>query len=288
MPITQMGIREFRGLHGDFSMPRTTQRPTVYWLGESEKPTRSNSKLAKIWLRKKKCGAFVSLTKDFIYQSRGVGETWLKETLSTAVAEGVHNALINGKGSDSEPKGILTYTSGYTSYTEATNGQRFRFDEGAKMAFLLEDANELEGANKGGFLTSPAVKNGLQRQSVLQYSGQAAADGAPIYGSPVLTPAQVDSILGYQMKTTTHISRTLTKGNNSTCSAVIFGDWKYFALGFWRAPEIKVSDIAGDGSTGSAFLDDEVYVVMLNQVDCTFLRQTAFIVAKDAQTSAIV
>jgi HK97 family phage major capsid protein len=294
MPIMNMGVTYFKGLHGDFSLPKETQRLTIYSLGENEKPTISNAKMGKVTFRKKKIGAFLKITKDLVYQTRGVADAWLKNRLAQDMALGEHNLLLNGKGSDSEPKGILTYAADDTNFTVTTaetNGARFKFDKAATMIQNLDEANEIMDASKVAFLTRPMVKWGLKRQTVLQYSTQAAADGQPIFANsmavPFLTDAQVDSLLGYAMKTTTHIGKTNTQGTSSTCSSVILGDWSRFGVARWRDFELKVSDIAGDGSTGSAFLDDEFYIVAFNSIDCNFLRQSAFTVIKDCETSGL-
>ena len=53
----------------------------------------------------------------------------------------------------------------------------------------------------------------------------------------------------------------------------------------WRDLIIKVSDVASDGSTGSAFLDDQIYIVLFQEFDTALMRETAMTQAKGAETT---
>ncbi len=297
MPIYGLGVTRYAGLVGDFSIPRKTSKPTAYWIGEAGKPTLSQTSLGKIFLRRKKIGAFAKVTKDLIYQSRGVADTMIKQDLAEALALGMHNAFINGTGTNFQPLGLLNLTAntatvpGYTTITEQTNGAVLKFDGAIRMIQALAEANYLKDSGKFGFLANPTVKYGLARQNVEMYSGQSNANGLPIFapalGLPFLTDAEIDAKVRYPFKTTTQISKTLTKGTSTTCSSLIFGDWANMAIAEWLGFELKVSDQAGDGSTGSAFLDDEMYMVAFQSVDCGYPRPESFVIRKDLETSGL-
>lgn len=287
MPLLGMGVTILKGLHGELSFPYVSSRSTGYWVGEEGKPTLSNVKFGRVKLARKKCGAFTKITKDLVYQTRGVADAFIKEALATDLAIKQHDGLINGTGGDNQPKGIFNW-SGTTAITEETNGLRLGFDGMAKMIQKLEEANYLQDGGSYAFLTSPTVKWGLRRQTVLYATG---GDNIPLFANsfkPFLSDADIEAMLGYPVKTTTQVSKTLTKGSSTTCSAAMFGNWKKVIVGQWRDFVMNVSDVASDGSNGSAMLEDQFYVVCFNSIDLAMPRPEAFVVRKDAETSAIV
>jgi hypothetical protein len=86
--------------------------------------------------------------------------------------------------------------------------------------------------------------------------------------------------LGVKLGTST----LLSMDSGATTSKVICGNWKYFYIGLWRDFVMKVSDVAGDGGTGSAFLEDQMYIVAFQEFDCSVMRGSAFTIASGAET----
>jgi hypothetical protein len=48
-----------------------------------------------------------------------------------------------------------------------------------------------------------------------------------------------------------------------------------FWMGIWRDFVLKVSDVASDGASGSAMLDDQIYIVAFQEFDTQLMRETA-------------
>jgi len=169
-----------------------------------------------------------------------------------------------------------------------TNGGRFTITHAAMMQMTLDKLNEFnENPASYGYLMRPEAKFGLKTERVEQYSSQPKAKGAPVlpvYG--ILPDAVVKDIIG-NFATTTQLSATLTKGDNSTCSNVLYGNWEYFWLLMWEGMEIRVSDQAYDGSV-SAFSQNQVFIIAEQGVDCVVTRPTAFTYIADAQTNSAV
>ena len=139
----------------------------------------------------------------------------------------------------------------------------------------------LKSSGNFGFLMRPEVKSGMSRERVVQYSGQAAADGMPVI-NPFVTDAVLEQVLrGYKIRTTTLLSGTQTQGTNSTSSTVIFGDWKQLILAFWEGFRLKTSETAGN-SSGSAMLQDELWVTAFQNVDINIKDETGFTTAAGA------
>jgi hypothetical protein len=187
-------------------------------------------------------------------------------------------------------KGIMSFAADMTTtydgtntlqaYDSTTEKYRLRIDTAAKMQQALDNVNELRDSNTYGYLMHPQVKWGMKRERVLQYSGQSESQAMPIYGMNILmNDDRLRDALGYDFRTTNQISKDSNKRTN-----VVFGDWSLFWTAQFRDPIIRVSDQAGDGSTGSAFLDDQLYIVMFIEYDCQCMRPSAFSIVTDAAT----
>jgi HK97 family phage major capsid protein len=282
MPIMALGPTVIRGLVGDLPMAKLTARPTAYWVGETSKPTASNATFGQFTLRPKKLGAFTVQSNRLIYQSRGVSDQIIRQELANAIALKLEDGLINGLGSEQQPKGILNHT---IAAAKALAGTRAKVDTMSAMVQYLDVRNEYKnGAGNFGWLMRPEVLGGVKRERVVQYSGQAQADGAPLLAMNLLmTNKLLEDQLGHAIRTTTLLSGTESAGSSTTSSTIIFGNWRYFRVGFWRDLILKASDIASDGSSGSAFLDDSLYIVAFQEVDCAVARETAFCKATGAE-----
>lgn len=275
-PILGLGTTIIRGLTGELPVPTITGRPTSYWVGENGKPTASQAAYGLKTLKPKKIGAFTRQSKRLAYQSRGVSDQIIRQLLAESIALKLHEGLVSGVGADFQPLGIMNQTGMTTSTVNlGTNGGRFRMDHGAAMQLDLDVANELAMPGTFNYLMRPEVLHGMKRERVKQYSEQAESAGMPVI-NPLMSDATLRDILGYGFGKSTQLSATETTGSSSTTSSVLFGNWTKFWVGMWRDLIINVSGVAGDGSTGSAFLEDQMYIVAFQEVDCLLMRPTAF------------
>jgi len=279
-PIRELGITEMPGLRGELPIPKTTGRPTAYWVGEEEAATESNTTFGEIVLRPKTLAAFTKISRRVLHQSNNLAERIVRAELANAMALKLEEAIVLGEGTDKEPKGIVNY-AGLTSTTAlGTDGARFRVDNATDMITAIDVANMLKPGGNFGFLTRPEVKQGLATERVIQYSGQAAAQGMPVI-SPFMTDAEVEQMLGYKIRTTTLLPNNLTKGSSTDCTNVIFGDWSQVLLGMWEGMEIRASDVAGN-SGGSALLNRQIWLAAFQGVDINIKDETGLTVISDA------
>jgi HK97 family phage major capsid protein len=286
MVIMQMGCTELRNLYGDLPIPKMTARNTGYWVGETEAPTESNVTFGEFTLRPKKAGVFTKYSKRLSYQTRGTADNLIKQMVSDSLALTLDAGFLSGTGTQSQPKGILTQTGMTTTANQATNGARFRVDKAAAMIQALDAANELRDGGNYGFIMRPEVLGGMRRERIPQFTGQPIGQGMPLSMTNVLmSNQQLEQQIGYKLRSTTQLSAAVTCGTSSTCSKVIFGNWKQMFLGFWRGMEIKVSDQASDASGNSSFLKDEFFMVAFQEVDSNVGRATAFTTVSDAETT---
>ncbi len=284
-PLLSMGTTNFTGLTGDLPIQRQTARNTGYWVGETEAPTESNLAFDEFTLRPKKAGVLTRYSNRLNYQTRGAINSIVTESISDTMGLTINNGFLQGTGSDSQPKGILTQTGYTTTPNQATSAVRFRIDKAASMIQAIDTANELIDSGNFGFIMRPEVLGGMRRERVPQFTGQPIGQGLPIAQSEILmSNEQLEQRIGYMMRTTTQLSATETRGTSSTSSTVVFGNWKQLYTAQWRGMEIKVSDVASVGGV-DALSRDFVWVVAFMEVDCNVGRVTAFTIVEDAETN---
>lgn len=289
MAIMKMGTTQLNGLVGELPIPRQTARNTAFWVGETEAPTESSITFDQFTLRPKKIGAYTRFSNRLLYQTRGLINTLVKQSLGESLALGIDAGFLNGTGSDSQPRGLLnTANTALMTATpnQATSAVRFRIDKAASMIQAIDVANELVDGGNFGFIMRPEIKGGMCRERVPQFTGQPIGQGMPIGGftDTILSKEQLAARLGYKFETTTQLSGTQTRGTSTTSSTVVFGNFKHMYTGFWRGMEIKVSDVASVGGV-DALTRDLLHVVAFQEVDCNFGRLTAFTVVEDAETA---
>jgi HK97 family phage major capsid protein len=281
MPIFQMGVTQLNGLVGDLAIPKITARPTGRAVAENAQPTGSGITTDLRYLRPKRMAEYTKLSMQLLRQSDATIEQIVKEQLAKAVRLKWHRTLIDGLGASNEIKGIIRDSGLSTTTAISANGGRLLLDKCAEMAKVIDVANMLDDAGSVGWLMHPTVKWGLKRQQVAQYSGD--TEGAPILvNSPIMSDAQLESTLGYMVRSTTDISTTNSKGSSTTLSDVIFGDWKQVWIGTWQGMELKTSNVASDG-TDNAFTQDLLFVLAQIQTDMTLADETGLTRLDDAE-----
>jgi HK97 family phage major capsid protein len=299
MPMVDLGINVIRGLTGDLPVPIKTSRTTAYMVGENSKPPVSNVQYGEIVLRPKKVAAFTKQSNRLIYQSRGVSDKIIRDDLVYTMKKKMEQMLISGNGAGFQPKGIYQFIgAGSTASSVGVNGvkaqadSRFRIDDASKMITDLECADELSTpGGKWGFLMHPRVKMGMKRERITQWNGQASNNGQPILPMNLLmTDKIMEDQIGFKIGNTTLVPSNQTgptgaSSASTTCSTVIFANWDLFWMGLWRDFVMKVSDVASDGATGSALLDDQIYIVAFSEFDTQLMRQTAVTAATGCETT---
>lgn len=288
-PVMEMGPTLLKGLRGELPIPKITGRPTMFWVGETESPTESDTKFGEIVLRAKTAGAFTKVSQRLMWQTSGVIEGIIRDQIMDSFRLGLDSSFLFGKGTDKEIKGIAKF-SGLTTTarinTDDTEGGRFLIDKAAQMAMNIDVKNMLKG--NLGYIMRPEVLSFMLRERVQQFTGQPADEGQPILPmSTIMSQREIEAILGYKVRTTTLIpAAKLDSGDtNSSQSTVFFGDWKQFIIGFWEGFEIRASMDAGD-SSGSAFTQRQVWITAFQGIDTNIKDETGFTTVDDALSNS--
>ena len=174
----------------------------------------------------------------------------------------IDRAAIHGSGSSNQPTGILA-TSGIGSVAGGTNGAAPTYAHIVGLETQVAQDNADEGALN--FLTNSKVRGKLLQTEKASSTAQ-------------FVWSDNNSMRGYNAAVSNQVSSTLTKGNQSLSSAIIFGNFNDLLIGMWGG-----LDIALDNSTGSA--SGTVRVVALQDVDIAVRHAQSFAAMLDALTA---
>jgi len=281
--ILKLPVLKLTGLRADMPIPVDNANLTAYHIGENAAPTKTNGSFGLKWLRPKKIGVFTAVSNRLLSETGNSIGSIVKNKMGLDAAVELSRGLTNGIGAASEPAGLLSEYANMTGTGNlATNGARFTIDDLMKLKQLLAAANELRDTNTNGAIMRPEVLFGMLRERTEMYSGQAAKKGQP-YAGLLNRQADIEAAVGLKLEATTQIP-TGTVGSSTTSSKVVVGDFSKFAFATFRDPIFKVSDVASDASSNSAFLLDMSYMVMFLEYDCVVLRPTAFCAKDGAET----
>jgi HK97 family phage major capsid protein len=283
--IMKMPVMKFENLKTDMPIPIDKGNLSAYFVGENEAPTKTGSSFGLEWLRPKKIAVYVPVSERLMYATSNAIEMIVKGKMARDAAVKMSYGLTAGKGSEKEPKGILQYYNNFTGKKNLdTNGRRFSIDDLAAQKQALAAADELMDSSTYGTIMRPEVFWGMLRERNEFVASQAVAKQGLKVGSLLIDQTAIQSALKLSIESTTQIPKS-SVGTSSTCSKVITGDWSKFAVGTFRDPIFKVSDQASDASGNSAFLNDQLFMLMIMEVDCVCTRPTSFCAFDGAETA---
>jgi hypothetical protein len=238
-------------------------------------------------LTPKRLAVYNKISNLLLLQAPSVAEKTILEELALMIALEWHKALLYGTGTSYQPKGILK--SGISSSTAiGAAGGRFTFDCAQRMEADIDKVDLLLDTGNFAFVVHPNIKQGLKRERVGFSSGTSAVanEGFPMFGmfQGMMDNKAVEDRVGYAIKSTTQIHTNNVKGNSSTMSDVLFGDFTQLIIATWADMVLKKTDVASD-PTSSAFLNDETWFLMQMQCDTAIKNELAFTKLTDAESN---
>ena len=262
MTVIDLGATMLTGLNGNVAIPRQSGGATAYWVAESGAVTESQAAFDQVTLTPATVGAFSDISRKLLLQSSIDVESFVRNELATTLAIEIDRAAIHGSGSSNQPTGILA-TSGIGDVAGGTNGLAPTYAH----IVGLETQVAQDNADMGNlaYLTNSKVRGKLLTTEKASNTAQM------VWGDN-------NTLRGYNAAVSNQVSSTLTKGNQSLSSAIIFGNWSDLLIGMWGG-----LDIAIDTSTGSA--SGTVRVVALQDVDVAVRHAESFAAMKDALTA---
>jgi len=261
-----LGVQQLSNLVGNLDLPTASTLPSAGWNTENGSATEKSPAFSKVTFSPKRLAAYIQVSNQLMLQSSNSIDAYVRNWLLQAMAQSMEAAAIKGGGSN-EPTGIIAnanvnvvYAGGATSNATNANGAAPVWADVVNLMKAVENANG-EGV---AYLTNPLVKAKLQT-TPRQSSG---VEGNFIW------PAGGSELNGYPVATSTLVPSNLSKGNSSTLSAAIFGDFSKMALASWGGMELTVDPYSG----ATAGLTN---VVLNAYMDCNLLQPAAFAVCKD-------
>jgi len=257
--LVPLGAQTLSGLTGNVDLPYFSTKPAVKFDAENDEASDAGAALNKVSLTPKRITNYVPLSKLLLIQESAAIEQKVWDALIQATAVHLQRAAIHG-GSDA-PTGLLA-TSGIGNVAGGTDGAA------PTLLHILQLIKEvaIDDADFGAlaFLTSPKIRYKLMVTAI--------ESGHPERVWNILQP---NMLVGYNAAVTTLISDTLTKGNQSLSSAIIFGNWNKMILAQFGALDLTV-----DPYTSAKF--NQVDLILNAFYDVGIEHPASFAAMKDA------
>lgn len=263
--VRQLGARIISGLVGNIEIPRLTTSATTGFVAENTALTASDPGFDKVSLTPKHAGGIVEMSRNMLQQSSPDVESLVRDDFSKLLAEVVDRVAIVGGGLN-EPTGILA-TSGIGSVAIGTNGGALTWNAVNDLMAQLETDNADEGTL--AFITNSKVRNAARK--TLKVSGDASAGF--IWSEPTM-------LAGYTAAVTNLVPSNLTKGEGTSLSALLYGNFNDLIIGYWSELDLLVNPYES-----TAYAKGNVSVRAMMTLDLAVRHTESFAAIKDITTA---
>jgi len=258
-----LGAKLIPGLVGNQSIPKSGGSSAA-WEGETDANADGTMTATPVTASPKRLGAYGLISKTQILQAGNYDmEMLVRDDIIAAINEKLQVAVINGSGTG-EPLGILN-TVGTCAVAGGTNGaapsQNHIVDLEKAVANLKGDVGAM------AFLTNPSVRAKLKKTAIDAGSGQMVWD-----------LKAYNELLGYKAGVTTAVPGTLSKGEGTDLSAIIFGNFSQCLVLQWGGFDIIVDPYTLAANNQLKITINSFWDVMIRQA-------AAFAAMKDAITA---
>lgn len=272
----------------------------AYWLGEQDKYIESLAKVGNISMVPKKLTVLAKITEEMRKLSSFGFEQLLRNDAIRSLAAELDRTVLYGKGTDSEPRGVLNMPIGeeprgvqffsaetgeiVTAAPADSQGGELDFDGLMEMQGALEDADVMPNESFAT-ISAPRYFRRLKQLKVLNFSGQ--TEGRPyLVGVPMLTDARLAELIGDFDKTAMVPTKNKpgasagwpTTSTDLKYGDVVMGNWSEVVLGRWAGVEI-----VDDGGRGLGFATDDIFVKFRLWADIQKRQGKTLVAAPDVQ-----
>lgn len=253
------GARFLNGLQGDQRFPIQTTKPTITELSEIEEMGYTEILFDDFSMTPKRRGATIPFSRQMLLQSNVDIQNLVIDNISLALSQ-----YLNVEG-----LGIVlgAITSSNSNIVElGTNGDAPSYEDLVKIRTKVDSKDAL--INAPVWVTNTLVKGQLQLTE--KFSG---TNGEAIWGDS-------DTLLGYPAIVTNLVPSNLVKGDASTCSALIFGNFSDLFVGMWDGFEFIVDPF-------TAKRKGQIEVTANTFYDIKVARAASFAGSKDVLTAKV-
>jgi len=218
------GATVLEGLTGNLDLPRIVAGTAAAGKAENGTADEVSPTTAMLQLTPKRLPAYIDISERLLLQSSVAIETILRGHLATQMGATQEAAFFHGGGTN-EANGIAG-TSGIGSVAGGTNG----LAPSLANLIALETAVDTSNALLGNL---SYVSNGQIRGKLKGTPKVSSTDSRMLLDSDGL-------VNGYTPYFTNAVSRTLTKGTSSVASAIFFGNFADYVIGYWGGVSLEM------------------------------------------------
>lgn len=218
------GATVLEGLTGNLDLPRLIAGTAAAGKAENGTSDEVSPTTAMLQLTPKRLPAYIDISERLLLQSSVAIETILRGHLATQMGATQEAAFFHGTGTN-EANGIAG-ASGIGSVAGGTNG----LAPSLASLIALETAVDTSNALLGNL---SYVSNGQIRGKLKGTAKVSTTDSRMLLDSDGL-------VNGYTPYFTNAVSRTLTKGSSSVASAIFFGNFADYVVGYWGGVSLEM------------------------------------------------
>jgi HK97 family phage major capsid protein len=218
------GATVLEGLQGNLDLPRLTAGTASAAKAENAAADETSPLTAMLSLTPNRLPSYIDISERLLMQSSAAIEAVLRNNLTAQMLATQEAAFFHGSGTN-EANGIAG-TSGIGDVAGGTNGAA------PTLAHLLELESDVDGTNALlGKLHY--ISNGQIRGKLKATPKVASTDSKMLLDDNGLLNSYVPFF-------TNAVSRTLTKGSSSVASAIFFGNFADYYIGYWSGISLEM------------------------------------------------
>jgi HK97 family phage major capsid protein len=221
--MRQAGATVLEGLVGNLDVPRIVAGTAPAGKTENAAADEVTPTTAKMTLSPQRLPAYIDISEQLLKQSSSAIEAILRRHLTAQMTAVQEKAFFHGDGTD-EADGIAG-TSGIGSVVGGTNGAAPDWADIIDLETAVDTDNALLG-------NLHYASNGQIRGKLKKTVRVSSTDSRFILDG--------NDLNGYVPLFTNAISRTLTKGSSSVASAIFFGNFNDYWIGYWGGLSLEL------------------------------------------------
>jgi HK97 family phage major capsid protein len=225
--MRQLGATVLTGLNGNIDLPRLIAGTAPAKKTENASADEVSPTTGKLSLSPKRLPAFIDLSQQLLLQSSSAIESMIRMHLTNQMLAVQEAAFFHGGGT-SEANGIAG-TASIGSVAGGTNGLAPTFAHLIALETAVDTQNALGGSLR---YASNGQIRGKLKSTLKNPSGTDSGF--------ILSDSNPNVINGYGAGFTNAISRTLTKGSSSVASAIFFGNFADYVIGYWGGLQLEL------------------------------------------------
>lgn len=234
--MRQAGATVLEGLVGNVDLPRILAGTAPGKKTENASADEVSPTTAMLSLSPCRLPAFIDISERLLMQSSQAIESVLRSHLTNQMLAVQEAAFFHGGGTD-EANGIAG-TTGIGDVAGGTNGAA------PTLAHILALEEDVDATN--ALLGSlHYISNGQIRKKLKETPVVASTDSRMLLGD-----AKGATLNGYDPLWTNAISRTLTKGSSNVASAIFFGNFADYYIGYWSGISLELVRDVTNAKTG--------------------------------------